>query len=124
MPSPPIETAQLLAAQTVELPTSPALGKVQRSCSRGLASLQASGAPDLELTSEPDASACQARCAGTSGCAYFTWWSGDGGCHLQDANASPILTTETNVAACQARCASTTICAFFTFWTGDGGCHL
>jgi len=38
-------------------------------------------------TVEADASACQARCAGVAGCAYFTFWSGDGGCHLQDSNA-------------------------------------
>merc|ERR1712232_194565 len=38
-------------------------------------------------TTEADVAACQARCAGVDGCAYFTFWSGDGGCHLQDSNA-------------------------------------
>merc|ERR1719238_935959 len=36
---------------------------------------------------EESASACQARCARTLLCAYFTFWPGDGGCHLQSRDA-------------------------------------
>ena len=32
--------------------------------------------------------ACQARCASTPGWCSLSFWM-DGGCHLQDANASP-----------------------------------
>eukprot|EP00930_Biecheleria_cincta_P012208 TRINITY_DN11570_c0_g1_i5.p1 TRINITY_DN11570_c0_g1~~TRINITY_DN11570_c0_g1_i5.p1 ORF type:complete len:744 (-),score=97.96 TRINITY_DN11570_c0_g1_i5:85-2205(-) len=34
------------------------------------------------------AAECQQRCASVSGCAHFSWWP-DGGCHLQDSDASP-----------------------------------
>ncbi|CAK0904634.1 unnamed protein product [Prorocentrum cordatum] len=35
-------------------------------------------------SSESSAANCQARCARSEGCAFFTWWP-DGGCHLLDA---------------------------------------
>eukprot|EP00931_Biecheleriopsis_adriatica_P060391 TRINITY_DN3626_c1_g1_i3.p1 TRINITY_DN3626_c1_g1~~TRINITY_DN3626_c1_g1_i3.p1 ORF type:complete len:1029 (+),score=110.24 TRINITY_DN3626_c1_g1_i3:286-3372(+) len=38
-------------------------------------------------TSEATANACQQRCASVTGCAHFSWWR-DGGCHLQDSNAT------------------------------------
>jgi len=38
-------------------------------------------------STETSAAACQTRCASTTGCAYFTFWTGDGGCHLQDNTA-------------------------------------
>jgi len=36
-----------------------------------------------ERSRETSAEACQARCARTAGCRYFTFWI-DGGCHVQD----------------------------------------
>lgn len=39
-------------------------------------------------TEESTAEQCQARCAATFGCAYFSYWA-DGGCHLQDSSAVP-----------------------------------
>jgi len=48
---------------------------------------------------ETSSFACQARCAGVSGCAFFTFWPTDGGCHIQDANAilrdTPVITSGT-----------------------------
>jgi len=38
-------------------------------------------------TSEPTKYWCQKRCQLTSGCAHFTYWKWDDGCHLQDADA-------------------------------------
>lgn len=39
-------------------------------------------------TQEPSLDACQRRCARTKGCAHFSYWKVDGGCHLQDSNAA------------------------------------
>lgn len=33
---------------------------------------------------------CQAKCRKLQGCAHFTWWKRDGGCHLQDADAKEL----------------------------------
>eukprot|EP00931_Biecheleriopsis_adriatica_P094337 TRINITY_DN679_c0_g1_i6.p1 TRINITY_DN679_c0_g1~~TRINITY_DN679_c0_g1_i6.p1 ORF type:complete len:3274 (-),score=593.17 TRINITY_DN679_c0_g1_i6:142-9879(-) len=43
--------------------------------------------PGYGRTGENSATACQKRCARVSGCAHFSYWHGDGGCHLQDASA-------------------------------------
>jgi hypothetical protein len=40
-------------------------------------------------TREPTFADCQRRCARTPGCAHFSHWASNGGCHLQDSDASP-----------------------------------
>merc|ERR1712017_59224 len=35
----------------------------------------------------PDAESCQHKCEYTKGCAHFSYWPRDKGCHLQDKNA-------------------------------------
>ena len=35
-----------------------------------------------DRTVEPDAAACQTRCAGVAGCSFFSFWADRGGCHL------------------------------------------
>merc|ERR1719391_1466897 len=48
--------------------------------------LDMNGAPPSQ---ERSVAACQARCAGTSGCAHFAYYVTESYCHLQDAFASP-----------------------------------
>jgi len=38
-------------------------------------------------STEVDATACQDRCSRTLGCARFTYWHTDGGCHLHDSKS-------------------------------------
>jgi len=45
--------------------------------------------PGQDRTNEPTQLWCQKRCALVSGCKHFSYFSADGGCHLQDAGASP-----------------------------------
>jgi len=40
---------------------------------------------------EVNADACQARCQAVAGCATFSFWPADGGCHLQDQYATKIF---------------------------------
>lgn len=59
------------------------------------------------VTTEAGALACQARCARTAGCAYFSFWhdgAHHGECHLQDEKAVSIETP--NVVTGPARCPS------------------
>merc|ERR1719247_3150088 len=39
-------------------------------------------------TEEPSIESCQRRCAKVSGCVHFSFWKGNGGCHIQDKTAT------------------------------------
>ena len=41
---------------------------------------------------ETSTAACQARCANQAGCAFFSFFTGDGGCHLTAAGATTYAT--------------------------------
>merc|ERR1712093_82551 len=41
-------------------------------------------------TSSGSTRECQDRCRKVSGCAHFSRWNADGGCHLQDRSARPV----------------------------------
>jgi len=43
--------------------------------------------PNTLPVHEPDVRACQERCANTTGCTHFSYWTLGGHCHLQDAYA-------------------------------------
>ena len=47
------------------------------------------GVQDEGRSVEPDAEECQARCEDTDGCKYFSFFGGDGGCHLTSEGAMP-----------------------------------
>lgn len=53
--------------------------------------------PGQRRSKEPSGEACQKRCASVVGCAHFSWWTTDNGCHIQDTRAK--LVTNFNARA-------------------------
>lgn len=57
----------------------------------------------MPRTQEDNVTMCHARCAYAKACCYFTFWGGDGGCHLQDCGARLVPSTD-NVSTGPVRC--------------------
>ena len=56
-------------------------------------------------TVEKDATACQTRCAGVTGCSFFSFWAKDGGCHLSSRAA--VLRQASGVTSGPSSCSTT-----------------